>query len=276
MENDAMQWIIVVLVGLLAGTHTATWGMYKDAIHEGFTFRRYSRSILLSAAVAPVAYLVTGLDALRVGDLVVLFGLVYVVERALTEFYKTYVRTEDQSKYFIPMQFHVFGSVVRSRAVRLAIGIPHAALVVALVLLVAWVQRTWAHVPLWVLALTVGSLGGWISAFFGAWKDAPIEGFETLKFFRSPVVAAMYAVLLSTFSGNLVLIALAAEGFTVATLETYKTFFFPSRPRGKFAGKPVLFPRMLRLRQLFVPLYVLIWIFVVSGFVLALLRPGGA
>ena len=33
----------------------------------------------------------------------------------------------------------------------------------------------------------------------------------------------------------------AAEGFTVATLETYKTFFFPTKPRGKFANKPILF-----------------------------------
>jgi hypothetical protein len=38
----------------------------------------------------------------------------------------------------------------------------------------------------------VASISGWISAFLGAWKDAPIEGFETLKFFRSPVVAGLY------------------------------------------------------------------------------------
>ena len=110
-----MEWFIVVLLGLLAGTHTATWGMYKDAIHEGFTYRRYSRSILVSTAIAPVIYWFSGLDALNPGHLVVLFGLVYVIERGLTEFYKTYYRTEDQSKYFIPMQFHVFGKVVESR-----------------------------------------------------------------------------------------------------------------------------------------------------------------
>src|SRR5690606_21842945 len=118
---------------------------------------------------------------------------------------KTYVRTEDQSKYFIPMQFHVFGKVVRSRAVRLAIGIPHAALVIALVLLVARLQVVLADVPLWVLAITIGSLGGWVSAFFGAWKHAPLEGFETFKFFRSPMVAATYALLLSNFTQDLVL-----------------------------------------------------------------------
>ena len=28
--------VVATIVGILAGTHTATWGMYKDAPHEGF------------------------------------------------------------------------------------------------------------------------------------------------------------------------------------------------------------------------------------------------
>ena len=61
-----------------------------------------------------------------------------------------------------------------------------------------------------------------------------------------------------------------AIGYTVATTETYKTFFFPSKPRGKFAGKPVRFPDWLEKRKRFVPLYVLIWLLVIAGFVAAL------
>jgi hypothetical protein len=56
------------------------------------------------------------------------------------------------------------------------------------------------------------------------------------------------------------------------TTETYKTFFFPSKPRGKFADKPVVFPRWLRLRQRFVPLYVLIWLIVIGAYALAVTR----
>ena len=270
-----MEWVHVVLVGLLAGTHTATWGMYKDSIHEGFTFRRYARSILVATFVAPIAYALSGLDALHISDLVVLFGLVYVGERGVTEFWKVFIRDEDQSKYFIPMQFHVNGRVIKNPAVRLAIGIPYAGAVIALIFLIDWVQDTATGVPFWVLLVTLGSLGGWVSAFGGAWKDAPIEGFEWFKFFRSPVVAALYALLLSNFTGDLVIIGLAAEGFTVATLETWKTFFFPSKPRGKFAGKPVLFPDMLRTRQFFIPVYAFIWVVVVSGIVLAFLLGEG-
>lgn len=264
-----LEWGLVLLVGILAGTHTATWGMYKDAPHEGF--RRYPRSILVATFVAPLAYALIGLDAFRIADLVLLWGVVYVAERGITEFYKVYWRTEDQSKYFIPMQFHVFGKVIHSRGKRLMVGIPHAGIIVGLLFVIAWVQDVWTA-PIWLQAITVGGIGGWISAFGGAWKDAPIEGFEWFKFFRSPVVAGLYALLLTAFTSDLVVIALAAEGFTVATLETYKTFFFPSKPRGKFAGKPVHFPAMLRVRQRFIPLYVAIWLTVIGGFLTAFLN----
>ena len=62
---------------------------------------------------------------------------------------------------------------------------------------------------------------------------------------------------------------MAALGFTIATLETYKTFFFPSKPRGKFAGKPILFPEMLERRKRFAVLYAAIWLFMIGSFVAA-------
>jgi hypothetical protein len=139
-----------------------------------------------------------------------------------------------------------------------------------LVVLVAWADRT-PGPPSLAAVLIFGGLGGWFSAFGGAWKDAPAEGFQILKFFRSPAIATLYALGLSRLSDNLLLITLAATGYTVATTETYKTFFFPSKPRGKFAGMPVHHPDMLRRRQHFVPLYVAIWLTVLGalGFALA-------
>jgi hypothetical protein len=67
-----------------------------------------------------------------------------------------------------------------------------------------------------------------------------------------------------------VLVTLAATGFCVATTETYKTFFFPSVPRGKFAGMPVHFPDMLRRRQPFILLYAAIWLVVLGALFVAL------
>jgi hypothetical protein len=255
-------------VGAAAGAHTATWGMYKDAPHEGFTWRKYGRSIALGALIGPAAAAAAGLDATRAAGAVVLFGLVYAVERALVEFYKTFIREEDQSKYTIPMQFAVFGVPVRDRARRLAVAAVVAAVALALAF---WTSSLEAgSLPLPVLLL-IGSAAGWVSALGGAWKDAPIEGFETLKFFRSPAITATYAFLLSRLDDRMLIVALGALGFTVATIETYKTFFFPSKPRGKFANKPIVHPEWLRFRLRFVPLYVGIWAFVIGAFAQAFL-----
>jgi len=160
------EFLIPATVGAVGGVHAATWGMYKDSPHEGFTWRTYLRSV-------------------------------------------------------------------------------------------------------WV-GLLLGSAGGWISAFGGAWKDAPIEGFEIRKFFRSPIIALLFALLSARFTADWLLVAIVAVGYTIATTETYKTFFFPSVPRGKFAGKPVLCPGMLRLRHYFVPLYVGIWAAVAGAVSIAL------
>jgi mannose/fructose/N-acetylgalactosamine-specific phosphotransferase system component IIC len=124
-----------------------------------------------------------------------------------------------------------------------------------------------------LVVLLVGSLGGWISAFGGAWKDAPVEGFQPFKFVRSPLVALGYALLLAALTTDPVYAAFGALGYTVATLETYKTFFKPNTPRGKFAGKDVRYPEWLERRYRFVPLYVAIWIGIVVVFVAALVQP---
>ncbi|HSJ12863.1 MAG TPA: hypothetical protein VK939_00520 [Longimicrobiales bacterium] len=259
-----MDVLTACVVGVLAGAHTATWGMYKDAAHEGFELRKYFRSIVLSGTIAP-GLVLAGFDIAGIGSLLVLFGVTYVLERAINEFYKTFLRDEDQSKYFIPMQFTVRGRPVSRRA-RLQVGAAYVLVAAVLLVVVLWLQQWIGPDPGAATVLAVGSIGGWCSAFGGAWKDAPIEGFEWRKFFRSPVLAALYALALSAFTDSLVLAGLGGLGFTVATLETYKTFFFPSKPRGKFAGKPVAFPAMLQRRYWFVPLYAGIWVLLLAGF----------
>jgi hypothetical protein len=162
----------------------------------------------------------------------------------------------------------VFGKPVLDRRRRLAVA---AGVGAGALLLAFWTAHLEAaSLPLPVLLL-IGSAAGWVSAIGGAWKDAPIEGFETLKFFRSPAITGTYAFLISRLDGRMLVVALCALGFTVATIETYKTFFFPSKPRGKFANKPIVHPEWLRFRLRFVPLYVGIWVFVVGSFAQALL-----
>jgi hypothetical protein len=268
-----MDALIGTLVGALAGLHASTWGMFKDAIYEGFAWPRYFRSMIVGAVLGAAAAPLSGMSLREPGNLVLYFGLIYVLERGAIEFWKTFLRTEDQSKYFIPMQFHVLGKVIDSRAKRLAVGIPFALVVILAFLFFGWLDRSrTTPATLWG-AIGAASVGGWIAAIGGAWKDAPIEGFEPLKFLRSPLTTITLGIIMALFTDSLLLIALASLGYERAVIETYKTFFFPNKPRGKFAGKEIKYPEMLRRRLGFVPVYVTIWLAVLTTLAFALAAP---
>jgi len=261
--------VVAAAVGLLSGTHTAIWGMFKDSIHEGFTWPRFARSAMVGAAVAVAIQWSLSLELPSAPALVVLFGLAYAAERGVIETWKTFVRDEDQSKYFIPMQFSLGGVPVQSRFARLAAGAAYMALLMLGLFALARLDANAAGSQPGVVA-AVGFAVGLVIAIGGGWKDAPKEGFDPVKFMRSPAMTMAYALLLSRVTPSYLEAAVAAIGFERATVETYKTFFFPSRPRGKFAGKPISHPEMLARRWRLVPAYVAIWIAVLAAGAVAL------
>src|SRR5687767_1200352 len=97
--------------------------MYKDSIHEGFTWPKYFRSIIVGAVLGFAIHSVTGIDVSRPAGMVVFFGVVYAFERATLELWKGFIRVEDQSKYFIPMQFGIGGKPVHDRRIKWPAGI---------------------------------------------------------------------------------------------------------------------------------------------------------
>ena len=268
--------VVATLVGAGAGLHSATWGMFKDAPHEGFTWATYARSPAVGALVSLGLAVFTPLDATRPAGIVVLFGVTYGLERAFVEIYTTFFREADGTEYTIPMRFSVGGEAVESRVVRIGAGVLYLGAVLA-VLYGTWLlERAYPELQTVVVALAVGSLGGWISALGGAWKDAPVEGFHLLKFFRSPALAFLFGLLVASLTTSYPSVFVGSLGYTVATIETYKTFRRPSEPPGKFEDEPVRHPPMLRRRYWFVPLYVLVWLGVLAAVTLALLGAGTA
>jgi membrane associated rhomboid family serine protease len=265
--------LAAAVIGVMSGLHAACWGMYKDAPHEGFSPLTYSRSAVLGLTIGAALGLIVPVDAASASGAAILFGVIYAIERALAELYKTFFRQQDQSKYAIPMQLAVLGVPVEDRLTRALFGTAYLGVMLGLVALVFRFQHSGAAPADIPARALVASAGAWISAFGGAWKDAPVEGFQTFKFFRSPLLAFAWALLLGQLTPDLVLLTLAATGYTIATTETYKTFFWPSRPRGKFAGKPVHFPAMLRTRQRVVPLYVAICLGVIVAIAAGLRNP---
>jgi len=262
-----MQLLIGLIVGLAVGLHNATWGMYKDAPHEGFSWATYFRSVIAGVIYGPLVARFFDLDMTMLGNMLITFGAAYSLERITMEVYKTFIRVEDQSKYFIPMQLSVFGKPVKSYGARLFFGFLYVLILLLISVGMYYLNEAYQSGSInwspWLLLLPC-SVFGWVSAFGGAWKDAPIEGFETFKFFRSPGVAYFFAFIASLYTTNLLIITMCSIGFTIATIETYKTFFFLDRPRGKFQEMPITHPEMLTKRKRFVPLYAGIWIFVLT------------
>jgi hypothetical protein len=244
-------------VGVLAGTHAAIWGMYKDAVHEGFSVGRFTRSMILGAVAAVVLQLLLRLPLPGPAAVVVLFGLAYAAERTMVELWKTFIRQEDQSKYFIPMQFSIGGVPLANRSARLAIGVGCAAALAGSLALIAKSQQAMGTLPRPIQGMLIGLAIGTLIAIGGCWKDAPKEGFDPIKLFRSPAVSMLCALVLCWLSDNSLHIAVAAMGFERASVETYKTFI-TSKPPGKFFGKPILYPQMLHHRRRFVPMYIAI------------------
>ncbi|WP_460820350.1 hypothetical protein [Nocardioides korecus] len=231
----------VLALGALAlpvALHVGTWGAYKDSPFEGYHALRQARTLLLSLVGAAVVLLLAPPGAVA-GALLPAVGVVYAVERLTTEWWKSILRVDDQSAYTIPMRLGFRGRPVEDRRVRWAVG---AGVLVGMGLVAAGVSAlqglVGAAVPGWLVPLTVGGVGGWLTAVGGAWKDAPVEGFSGWKFLRSPAVATAWALPLSMFTGDWVTLAMGAGGLAVTSIETYKTFFTGGRAPGKFDGKP--------------------------------------
>ncbi|MFB6305669.1 MAG: hypothetical protein ABEH43_01525 [Flavobacteriales bacterium] len=282
-----MEIIIASITGFASGLHASTWGMFKDSPHEGFTWLKYFRSAIIGTIYAVLLYYLFEMISQKEGienpfnlskasGIFLLFGSAYVVERITLEVWKTFLRTEDQSKYFIPMQLHVGGKVVNSKPKRYLL----ACCYVGGIVFVGWgIFELWEYHKSGMLdwnpylILLLLSVGGWISAFGGTWKDAPIEGFELFKFFRSPGAAYFYALVAAHLTDNFLVITLCSIGFTIATMETHKTFMNPEKPRGKFAGMPINFPEMKEKRKKFVYVYALLWLYVLFFMVMAFVEP---
>jgi hypothetical protein len=228
---------LLAAVGGLTGLHAATWGAFKDSRFEGFRRASFRRSVYLGIACS-LMLASSGTVTTSSGVLVVV-GLCYASERLVTEWWKAIVREDPQDGYSIPMRLAVSGRPVDARGPRYVVGAAIALGLVITCLVASRVDGRVAQLPWWGMAL-LGGIGGWLTAIGGAWKDAPIEGFQRVKFFRSPVVATIWGCLLVPFASSLPVLAVAAGGWSVVSIETYKTVL-AGGPPGKFAGKPQRF-----------------------------------
>jgi hypothetical protein len=235
-----MNMLAAVALGALTGLHAASWGAYKDSPFEGFRPRSFVRSILAGAAASFAFWGWQAHNGAGSASIVVWVGAAYALERLTTEWWKAFLRIDDQTSYTIPMRIAVGGNPIERWSTRSVLGLGVVAAIAAAATATGLLHDAFPLTPAWLVIWVIGGMGGWATAIGGAWKDAPIEGFSGWKFVRSPVVATTWAVPVSMLTNDWFLLVLSAGGLSVASIETYKSFFTGGRPPGKFASKPKL------------------------------------
>lgn len=173
------------LVSLVSGLYTSFWGAFKDSPFEDFKVRTFPRSVYFHAVIFLALYFIpffhTSFSALKLFQV---FFLTMGLERFLAELYKGFFRTEDQSKYFVPSRITFFGKHVQSDFLRYVVGTVLVLAVFSVVTIPYEVTSFWSF-------LIVAYATGLLVSLGGAYKDAPFEGFQPLKFQRSGVVLAV-------------------------------------------------------------------------------------
>jgi hypothetical protein len=245
----------IILTSAISGLYTSLWGAFKDSPYEGFKKGTFPRSIVLSLCILGVIYSipqvrVTFLDK----HLFQIFFMVMGIERFLTEIYKGFFRTEDQTKYFIPSRITLLGKPINSDALRYVVGTLIIGLMFGLLFLDITIDSFWQFVGVAFVSGSIVSLGG-------AYKDAPFEGFDIRKFFRSAWVLTLVSPLFYQFGpvslGFLIYMNGGLERFLV---EYYKTYI-QRNMSGKFRPDTKRIEIFVNSREKF---HVGAWIIIIS------------
>lgn len=246
--------ILLAFLGIIAGVHAASYGAYKDSPYESFIAIRFYREILIGLSVSLILIALGIIDS---ASYVVCFLVILALSRAVTEFYKLFIRVEDQSKFLIPTQVHFFKKVVDNKAARILIGLFCIIFYLGIILM-ASSASPYLSTP--EKGAFIGFIVGLAIALGGGYKDGFYEGFQPRKFARSPIIGLIGGIVVSFSTGNILLILLGTIGFERMIVELYKGFLKGGYSPGKFKQEKPKHPEWFQKRKKFIVSYVLTWI----------------
>lgn len=258
---DLLDYLILLVLALISAIHVACYGSFKDTPYESLKPLRIVREMLVSLFVLPFLFIFFR-QIFSLEKFYVIFGLILIFSRIVTEVYKQFFRVEDQSQYKIPSQVHLFRKIPKNRIIRFGLMF-----IVILFLLLAYKLSFYIiNLPIDILfkGLLIGFTGGLMTAIGGGYKDGFFEGFDKIKFFRSPIVTAFCAVFLSMNTNNPAVILFAAMGYERMIVEFYKGFIKSGYIPGKFKAKKPVYPEWLMNRKVFILPYAITWAFFLS------------
>lgn len=262
-----------LLIGFFAGLHRACWGAYKDSPFENFKKWSFARSLILGPMWAGIFYWMFPLLGLErdTYDLLHIFLITVIFDTVSLEFYKLFFRNESQAVYKIPSRFNLIGKRVDDHW-RAVLG---GVFIFGLFLLFWLLTRIQLNLHSWWQYLVVGFGSGFVvglaEAIGGSWKDAPFEGFDRLKFFRSPLISGFWGLILIFGLSNLGLLVFSAVGGTRMTVEVHKAFLKGYRS-GKFKATTPTFKYWGEHRKHFYLPYIISWLVFIGLFISSLLK----
>ncbi|MBT3605071.1 MAG: hypothetical protein HOE48_23390 [Candidatus Latescibacteria bacterium] len=219
------------LVSLVSGLYTSFWGAFKDSPFEDFKKPTFPRSVYFHAVIFVALYFIPLFQAsFAVLKYFQIFFLVMGLERFLAELYKGFFRTEDQSKYFVPSRITFFGKHVQSDILRYLVGTVLVLAVFAVVTIPFPITSFW-------MFLLVAYATGLLVSLGGAYKDAPFEGFQPLKFQRSGVVLAVCSPLFYFISDPMQPVSLGFLIYMNGGLERFVVEYYKTYIQRTMSGK---------------------------------------
>jgi len=237
-----MNIFLLLSTSFISGLYTSLWGAYKDSPYESFKYKTFPRSILFSIIIFSILYSIPYFKEKLISlNLIQVFLLIMGIERISSEIYKGFFRKESQQKYFIPSRISFFGNYINDTRLYCA-GI---SLIICAIALLSLSIKTEDFTSIFLVSF----LAGLFCAAGGAYKDSPFEGFEPLKFFRSPLVLALISPIFYYFDpvplGFLIFMNWGLERFIV---EYYKTYI-QRNMSGKFKPDTQIIQESAKSRQ---------------------------
>jgi len=226
-----MNLAVPLAVAVISGLYTSLWGAFKDSPYEGYKLRTFPRSIYFHIAIFLPLYFFPYFRENFAGlGLVQIFFLIMGIERFLAEIYKGFFRTEDQKKYFVPSRITFFGKHVDSDLLRYGVGTVIVVTVFAFLLVDIRIESFWGF-------LVTAYCTGLVVAMGGAYKDAPFEGFQPLKFQRSGAVLAAFSPLFYFLNDPLAPVPLGFLIYMNGGLERFSVEYYKTYIQRNMSGK---------------------------------------
>ena len=244
----------IAALGLAAGLHGALYGAYKDSPHESFLLRRFVREIVIALAVALG---LTSVPGAHDQSMFVLYLSTFALTRTVTEFWKLFVRVEQQAGFRIPTQIHCVTGIIHNPALRLMLGFGFLASIYGIYAIGLTIPDPW---PRAVRGLLIGLSIGIAEAMAGAYKDGSIEGFCWKKFVKSPFFGSVGGVIASGHTTDPAFLLLAAIGSMRMFLELLFKMLVRDYVPGKFVSMTGPYIHWMARRQYFVVPYALTWL----------------